>query len=313
MSSRQERFARWDALHATGFVLLAVVLTLGSAPLNALPLTAQLGVLAALTVLIGIPHGGLDLPVARRWLGPRFGRSWAAVFLGGYVLVALPVAAGWILAPGATLGFFLITGAYHFGVSDMERSGLPAVRRCLEGIGRGLAPIVITAWAWPEQVRLLFGRLAEQESATLLAQAAALAGPVALGLLFAAAVLRLLDFRKTRSGRHGAKALELLALPLVFTSLEPLLAFTTYWIGLHAVHVLLIAGSTRPGAVSGLRSVYLQALPTTAATVVLAGVALLLVFRDIPALSAGLGVIFMGLAVLNTPHMVFVQATAAYR
>jgi Brp/Blh family beta-carotene 15,15'-monooxygenase len=304
-------------VHGLCYAFAAALLASLAHRLNALTVEYQLLLLGVLAILIGIPHGALDLPVARRWLRPRWGWVWVPVFLGGYIITAAPVAAGWMAVPGVMLGFFLLTGIYHFGLSDTERSGLSPKRRLLEGLGRGLAPVALTAWVWTSQVEMLFGYLARPQAASLLNDAAASMGPLTLLLLAAAATWRLGDLRKGDRGdrqRAGIKALELVVLPFVFMTLEPLFAFTVYWIGLHSLHVLLIVASRQEqGFLAGAWSAYRLALPATAATFVLAAFAYAFFFHGQPLLAAGMSIIFMGLAVLNTPHMVFVSVTAKYR
>jgi Brp/Blh family beta-carotene 15,15'-monooxygenase len=317
MVERDLRAAHWDTMHALCFVLAVSLLAFFARSLNTLTVESQLLALAVLALIIGIPHGALDLPVARRWLMPRWGWAWVAVFLGCYITAAAPVAAGWMAVPGLTLGFFLLTSIYHFGLSDTERSGLAPKRRLLEGLGRGLAPVTVTAWAWTDRVETLFGHLAGPHAASLLAEAAAALGPTTFLPMAAAAAWRLADLRHgDRRHRHraGIKALELILLPILFMSLQPLLAFTVYWIGLHSLHVLLIFASRQEQRVlAGAWSVYRLALPATASTIALAALAYAGFLQGQAPIAAGMSIIFMGLAVLNTPHMLFVSVTAKYR
>jgi Brp/Blh family beta-carotene 15,15'-monooxygenase len=317
MTDHIPRFTRWDGVHALCFAGMAALLGALANQINSLSVESQLLTLGALAIIIGVPHGALDLPVARRWLMPLWGWAWAPVFVAVYLIVAVPVAVGWMAVPGMTLGFFLLTAIYHFGVSDTERSGLRPKRRFLEGLARGSAPVAITAWAQTAEVEMLFSHLAGSHAASLLAETAAVAGPAALVLLVAAAVWRLVDLRQgDQLDRRRAltKALELAALPLVFMSLAPLLAFTLYWIGLHSLHVLLIAASKeeRSGA-AAVWSAYRPALPVTVATLTLAAFAYAVFFHGWTLMAAGMAIIFMGLSVLNTPHMLFVSITARYR
>jgi hypothetical protein len=132
-----------------------------------------------------------------------------------------------------------------------------------------------------------------------------------------AAIWRFADMRHTEAldrRRAWTKGLELTALPLVFVLLPPLLAFTVHWIGSHSLHVLLITISQQPG--SGRHAAWLAyrpALPATVAALVLAAVAFAALFSGRTALEAGMAILFMGLAVVNTPHMLFVSLTARYR
>ena len=136
-------------------------------------------------------------------------------------------------------------------------------------------------------------------------------------MMAAAATLRLADLRKgdrRDRQRTGTKAFELIVYPFVFMTLEPLFAFTVYWIGLHSLHVLLIVASRqKQGVLTGAWSAYRLALPAAAATSVMAAFAYAFFFHGQPLFAAGMSIIFVGLAVLNMPHMVFVSMTAKYR
>jgi Brp/Blh family beta-carotene 15,15'-monooxygenase len=320
-ADREARFAHRDAVHGLMFVLVAFVCIVAAPWLNRLSTASQVLLLGGMALFIGIPHGALDLPVARAWLAPRWKGAWWAVFLGGYLMAAAPVAVGWALVPGWTLAFFLLTAVCHFAVSDTEHTGLSTPRRWMEGGARGLAPIAVAAWAWPGEVRIYFGYLAGEGAAAVLTDAAKAAAPAALVLVASAAVLRLRDLRRAspeERPRVVAKIGELVVLPVVFALLQPLLAFTLYWIGLHSMHVLLRAATrgTSDGCSTpwgGLRRVLREALPATAATALLAAAAYAAFFRDASLTMAGTALIFMGLAVLNTPHMVFVVISGSHR
>jgi beta-carotene 15,15'-dioxygenase len=312
----QPRFDRWDGRHALGFATTAIAVVAVASAIE-VSLTNQLLLLGVLSAVIGLPHGALDWPTARRWLAPRWGWAWAPTFVIAYLAAAAPVALGWRYAPGITLGFFLLTSVYHFAVSDTERSGLAPKRRLLEGLARGLAPVAITSWAWRAEVEMLFGYLAGPRAANVLADAAASAGPVAMVLLVGSAIWRIVDARHDNTAdRQQAwrKGIELAALIPVFALLPPLLAFTTYWIGYHWLHVGLLAAAERQGGiVKIITSTFGPAVPVTIATLVLAAVAHAVFFSDRTAAGAAMAVVFMGLSVLNTPHMLFVSLTARYR
>ena len=71
------------------------------------PLIWQIIALGPLVALLGLPHGALDHRVASA-LWPLITRRDHAVFIAGYIGLALAVVVLWIIAPGIALGAFLI-------------------------------------------------------------------------------------------------------------------------------------------------------------------------------------------------------------
>ena len=300
----------WDAIHAVGFVTLACALAVFSESLAAMSIESQLIVLLAGTLVLGIPHGALDLPVARSWLAPRLGWTWLPIFSTAYLAVAAPVALGWVFFPTATLAFFLVTAVIHFAVSDTLEQRLPPWRRVLEGLARGAAPIAGAARFWPEEVTGLFNILvsfsASSNAGAALQEICAAAWLPALIGIALAAILRAFD---ALSGdlRALTKAAELMSLPIVFSALPPLLAFAAYWVGLHSLHVMLLsAAQTQRGLAAGLTSVFKRSVPATLISFIGAGVIYFLAFQSSGPVEGAVSILFMGLASLNTPHMLFV-------
>jgi hypothetical protein len=83
--------------------------------------SAQHALLAAGTIIIGIPHGATDNHVFHHVL-PR-GR--ALPFYAGYLLIAAAYGGLWALAPGASLVLFLLLSVYHFGQSNLFYTAIP--------------------------------------------------------------------------------------------------------------------------------------------------------------------------------------------
>ncbi len=73
---------------------------------------------------LGVPHGGLDHWSGRRWLEPRFGRGWAAVFFAGYLGIGLLFAAGWWWWPTVAVPAFFLISAWHFGREDQQAEAI---------------------------------------------------------------------------------------------------------------------------------------------------------------------------------------------
>lgn len=117
MKSRgaQPTFAQGWTLAIRGISVAAIALaTLGPA----LPTAVLAGVVAIGMLLIGLPHGALDLVlVARAGL-----TGWRQALVAYVGLVALSVAA-FRLTPTLGLGLFLLASVWHFGKADAWRLG----------------------------------------------------------------------------------------------------------------------------------------------------------------------------------------------
>src|SRR6056297_752620 len=84
--------------------------------------TGTLILLAIATVLIGVPHGGLDHLTGRALLKSCLPRTWPFIFFPVYLGIALVVAAGWFWLPTLTATGFFIISAWHFGLEDDRTS-----------------------------------------------------------------------------------------------------------------------------------------------------------------------------------------------
>ena len=152
------------ALAGFGIVVLHAVMQ------PALP--AQVLILAPLVAVLGLPHGALDLPIAEA-LWPLTGWRRKLLFIALYLGLAGSVIALWLLLPGAALAIFLLYSALHFSGDWMRASPL------LRWSG-GAATIGAPALLHHGEVEAIFAVLAPQDAASVIADAAALVGALAL-------------------------------------------------------------------------------------------------------------------------------------
>lgn len=82
---------------------------------------SQYVLLAAGTIVVGIPHGAADNHICRA----VFSRCTMRWFYGLYILSAASYGALWITAPAAGLLLFLVISIYHFGQSNLFYLRLP--------------------------------------------------------------------------------------------------------------------------------------------------------------------------------------------
>ena len=270
------------------FVIVAAGVALASTLGVRLPEGVELGALALAVLVLGVPHGSLDVLHARESYGLVGLGPWL-IFLLAYVLVGACVVYAWSVAPSAALVTLLGVSAFHFS-GDLVRGSPPTLRAV-----HGLAPVCLPALQHREELAELFGALAPA------GDAAAIAG----ALSAAAAPLLLASLLTTLAGarRDRETALEVAATAALCSVAPPLLGFGVYFCLLHARrHVGRTRRLYHPSAVTMLWAAW---LPTT-----VTGVADAVAFFLVPAPSSGAGllrVVFVGLAALTVPHMLLIE------
>jgi len=205
---------------------------------------ATAGVLAMLVAVIGLPHGAADHRFARPRLEPVLGAAWLPVFLAGYLVVAVAVVGGWIVAPAATIVGFFLASAWHFG---QEEPRLPIGPRCLRPVLRfargGLViwtPLVVHAG----EVAAILGQTAPAGSGPAIERAVGLltgCSWVMLAIAGAAWGLQLVAACR-RTGRTRRVLLTDAALVASLVSLSatvsPLVSFPVYFCAWHSARGL---------------------------------------------------------------------------
>ncbi|MBD0427889.1 Brp/Blh family beta-carotene 15,15'-dioxygenase [Aquisalinus flavus] len=250
--------------------------------------SSQFLILAPLIAVFGLPHGALDLPIAER-LWPLEGVSGKLKFIASYVGLILLVIAVWLVAPGVALSAFLAYSALHFS-GDWAGTAAP-----LRWAG-GVAAIGAPALLHPTEVTALFGHLAPLPAAAIAADAAALAGALAIIPLALTLAIR---------RRLSQPVIELMILWIAAWLLPPLLFFGIYFCSLHSIRHYRSSIRRMPSA----RRALFTAIGLSS-IVALAGVSFVLV-RSVadPAVpfELGLQAVFIGLAALTVPHMILVE------
>ena len=283
--------------HTLVFCTAAVAAVASSVALGTGWPALELFVVAAAIILLGVPHGALDVLHAARSL-PIDGPARWLLFTTGYVAVAAAVVGIWVVAPTLSLAGFLAISAFHFS-GDLEGQP-PVLVRALHGA----SPIVFPALLHQEELAQLFAMLAPEAGAEALASSLAAAAPIALtllgGLLAVAAARRLTGRASSVPAAAIAEASAAAALTVLA---PPLTAFAVYFCVLHSArHVV------RTGEVFQLPArelVRAAALPTLA-TAAAAPVAFHLL-EGAPLDARTLQVVFIGLAALTVPHMMLIE------
>ncbi len=276
-------------LHSIVFIVLSVAVTFGAVLLPRFNEQAELFVLTALIVILGVPHGALDTLFAQRLYRISTVRGWL-MFGAIYCIAASLIVGVWFFAPLVFLCGFLIISAAHFS-GDPVAGALGPTR-----IVHGGVIVVLPALYYAQDIGRLLGFLAGPEAAEPLSAQLAFLAPL---WLFALAACVILEARNSM-----LRAAELLALGLLATFAPPLIAFTVFFCGMHSArHILRTLDYAR---VRKPRSVALAGLIPMAGIFAALTVGWLLM-SDISLDESVIQVVFVGLAALTVPHMALVE------
>ena len=257
------------------------------------PLIWQIIALGPLVALLGLPHGALDHRVASA-LWPLITLRDHAMFIAGYIGLAIAVVVLWIIAPGIALGAFLIYSALHFSDDWRAEVGL------WQSLPLGISVIALPALVFQSDVAVLFGFLTAESTATLFA---ALLHKTAIAAIFVSALCLVVNLR-----RAPWVTVEYALLVATALITPPLLYFVVYFCLLHSPrHFLLTADHLKLTPLQALRATW----PILMSTLAMAALGALVLAVLTPAFEpATLQIVFIGLAALTVPHMLL---TAVFR
>lgn len=269
-----------------GLAVALVVITLLGTRLEPRHELLAVGVLV---LLLGMPHGALDVLFARQWFRTAGFKSWVGFCLG-YLGLAAAVVGLWAVMPTVFLCAFLVASALHFG-GDLG-AGVSRIARALYGG----SVIVLPALLHGAELQRLMGLVAGPDAA---ASVVFVLQPLALPWLAATLLACLVHFR------HSAQAAaELATLAILCVAAPPLLAFCAYFCAMHSPrHVLRTLGRLRAAEI---RHAVALALWPTLAVLVMAAL-LLGLTNELPLEHRVVQAVFVGLAALTLPHMVLIE------
>jgi len=283
---------RLIAGHRLVFAAIVPIL-LGISLVSTPPLIWQIIALGPMVALLGLPHGALDHRVASA-LWPLEKLRHHAIFVGGYLGLAIAVLALWVVQPAIALAAFLIYSALHFADDWRQEIGL------WQSLPLGISVIALPALVFQSDVAMLFGLLTSEPTATLFAD---LMHNTAIAAIVASVFCLVLNFKR-------APWVMMEYAWLVATALitPPLIYFVIYFCVLHSPrHFLLTADQLGLTPVQGLRA----ALPIMAATLLLSALGAIALYMFASTFEAAtLQLVFIGLAAVTVPHMIL---TAAFK
>jgi Brp/Blh family beta-carotene 15,15'-monooxygenase len=271
------------------FSAFAWLVLLASLWLPRFDIQVQLLLLAPLILLMGVPHGALDLVFLRQLTGVRSIAGWSLLAVA-YGLAAAAVVGVWWIAPGVFLAAFLLLSIFHF--SGDPDGQTPALFRMLYGGAVILCPIALHA----QEVCQIFAAVAGIPAAQAIVAALQWA---TWPWVFAIGIAAIAGAR-----RAPVRSVELLSVTALLTFAPPLIGFTLFFCGMHSArHVL----RTREYSCAGTFQ-HLLRIATVPMLVTLAGVGIAWWLSDGKPLDMRLAqLLFVGLAALTVPHMLVVE------
>jgi Brp/Blh family beta-carotene 15,15'-monooxygenase len=245
--------------------------------------------LAALIVLLGVPHGALDTVYAGRVCGVRGVGRWL-LFTSGYLAPVVVVILCWPRAPWFFLPLFLMVSVAHF--SGDPEAGCPGWLRVVYGG----APVVLPVLRHGAEVEQLFAVLSSAEVAGVLRASLGWVGWLWLVALGCGMV--------RQAGRDRPMALEMGAVGMLCTVVPPLASFTLFFCGMHSArHILRSWGEARGAEVAELA--WAGVAPMVGTLGILAGSWFYVGEGAVePRL---LQTVFVSLAALTFPHVVLID------
>ncbi len=260
--------------------LIGALLSIGIDPhLSSTMLLAAL----SLVVILGVPHGSLDVLFARQTYQLVHITKWLK-FLGFYSASSLLIIALWILVPGFFFIVFLILSAIHFS-DDINLSGHQFLK-----LSYGFAVITLPGVIHGAELIKLYGMIIDVELAQ---QVVLISRYVGLCLL---PILLTLFFTKKTNIRSQ---IEIISIAILFLMATPILAFTIYFCFMHSARHL-VRSHFFLNDVKRQEFIYALILPTVA--VIFMGLCIWY-FKLTPSFEKDLiQIIFVGLAALTVPH-----------
>lgn len=272
--------ARWRAWAVSGGVaatagVLLVAQALGAPLAGAWACTLAVGAI----LVLGVPHGALDIRKLRRDPGRAFEKR---SVLATYLALAGAMALAWALAPPLALVAFLAVAAAHFAVEASEDAPAPVAWMF------GALVVAMPAATHPSAVQAIFEAMGGRAAASALVHVASSAALLLLAALTVATLVR---------PPRISVALEMTAALAGLAFLPPLVGFAVFFGLLHSPRHL-----ARAGRALGLdaRSTLAAAAPFSLAALALGAVLMLSRMGAAQAVPAGA---FVLLSILTAPHM----------
>jgi Brp/Blh family beta-carotene 15,15'-monooxygenase len=234
-------------------------------------------------VLLGVPHGSLDVLFASQTYELKNMSHWLK-FIAYYMAAALAVILVWWLVPNTFFIVFLILSALHFS-DDLNLSDFAVLK-----LSYGTAIISFPSLLFSHELINLYAMIIQIDTATSIVKASQLISAPA-GIIMAVYLLNQKIDVRTK--------LELLCTCALFLLLNPILAFGVYFCVMHSARHLI---RSRFFLRSFTRQAFLNALIFPTIAVILMGLIIWWLGPKKPLEVDMIRIIFVGLAALTVPH-----------
>ena len=205
-------------------------------------------------IALAMWHGAYDQVQAEPLLLPWLGRRWRPVFLAGYVLLTALTALGWWLFPLASLLFFLMYSAWHFGTEP--ELWTPGPLASVTAVALGAIPIVAACRWHPVAVEaILLPMLHGAAAAPMEAHRVSVVGSTLCGPFLLVAAGGILAGLFGRAPVVKVQLLSIVVLQAVlFLLCDPLVAFAVFFCFWHTPeHMVATSMPTAPAETLGGR------------------------------------------------------------
>lgn len=236
-----------------------------------------------LIVILGVPHGSLDVLFARQTYQLVHISKWLK-FLLLYSICCLLIITLWMLIPSLFFIVFLILSGIHFS-DDINLSGNQLLK-----LSYGFAIISLPGVMHGEELTKLYAMIIDEGVAQQIVVISTYLGIFLLGLLAALILSKKICIR-TKS--------EIIAISILFLTTTPILAFTLYFCLMHSARHLIrsrffLAHSNHK------EFIYSLIIPTLA--VIIMGICIWYFKLTASVEKDLIQIIFVGLAALTVPH-----------
>lgn len=237
----------------------------------------------ALIVLLGVPHGAIDVLFASQTYGLVTYTSWIK-FLIAYIAAAAGIVLAWLVMPNVFFIAFLMLSMIHFS-DDLNMPGINLTK-----LTYGMSIIVMPSLFYSAELTNLYGMIIDLNVAQHLVT-------VCQFLVYPSALLLLIQLLFKKIALRTS--IEIIAVVSVLIALPPLFSFTLYFCFMHSARHLIRSHFFLNQVTT---QTFLKALTLPTATVMIIGAAIWLLTSTSSLETDLIRIIFIGLAALTIPH-----------
>ena len=259
-----------------------------------------------LIATVGISHGAYDGKKSEILFYNKF-KNWNFIFYLTYISLVILVFVFWYLNPLITLIIFLIISSLHFGKEDLEiyldkKYKFHLLIFFLKGSLIILLPLLFNF----EQTNLIFNTILFSKDYVLLSYN--YTKLILIINLLMQILFYLYAYLKNKLKRNDFSTIifEIFLIIITFYLFNPIVAFTLYFCFMHSLkNILLISNELNPRLFKGLKIFVKQSLFLTSITFFILLISLIFLINFDFLEKSIEKIIFIGLASLTLPHIIF--------